>query len=100
MKYLGQKVDEFYDGYTWDHGGYVMCPPDTADKQLECLHYEPVDAIDWMCRFCDGDHCKVPQIDSVPANDYDQWAGSWEVKRAEAKEQWNDTNEITPTARR
>ena len=59
MKYIGEYIPEFYGNGTWDHGNYMLCPADTADEEMECLYYEPVDAVTWMCKHCGGDHCRV-----------------------------------------
>ena len=61
MKFLGIKVDSHgvYNGvddwvqFPW----HIYCPADTAEEEMECLHYEPLDCVDWICRYGNGDHC-------------------------------------------
>ena len=56
MKYIGEYIKPWFDGFTLDHGGFTRCP---ADRYMECLYYEPGDTIDWDCIHVDGDICKL-----------------------------------------
>ena len=59
MIHLRQYSPPYFDGYTWDRGGYWYCPADVSvDQMLECLHYEPLDSIEWECKWADEDICK------------------------------------------
>ena len=59
MEFLRQYSPHYFDGYTWDRGGYWYCPADVSvDQMLECLNYEPLDAVEWECKWADGDICK------------------------------------------
>jgi len=40
MEYLGVNIKYRVTEYSY-YPGYVMCPADTVDKQMECLHYSP-----------------------------------------------------------
>jgi hypothetical protein len=62
MKYLGEYKPDYYDGYNW-HNAYVYCPAETGDEAMHCLHYEPIDNIEWMCRSCSGDTCQRREDD-------------------------------------
>jgi len=57
VKYLGEYINKYYNGFHWDSGGYMFCPAESADDQMHCLHYETEDTIFWGCKFCDGDCC-------------------------------------------
>jgi hypothetical protein len=57
MKYIGEYIKPWFDGHTWDHGGFIRCTVTTADDFLECIHYQPFDAIEWDCVHADGDIC-------------------------------------------
>ena len=55
MEYEGVYIKPWFDGFTWDHGNYFLCP---SGKELDCLHYKPADTIDWHCIHVNGDNCK------------------------------------------
>ena len=57
MEHLRQYSPPYFDGYTWDRGGYWYCPAEWPEDQMQCLYYETEDTDFWECRFCDGDCC-------------------------------------------
>ena len=62
MKFLGIRVESRgkYNGVDdWiQFPAHTYCPcAETVDQLMECLHYEPLDAVDWECRFGYADHC-------------------------------------------
>jgi len=61
MKFLGIKIDSHgsWNGVDdWRQiPAHIYCPADIAEEEMECLHYEPLDYVNWMCKFCDGDRC-------------------------------------------
>ena len=58
MKYIGEYVAPWFDGFTWDHGKFTRCPVKQLDDYLTCLHYEPINTIEWDCIHANGDICK------------------------------------------
>ena len=62
MKYLGQWMDAWcplYNVISWDNGNYMLCPADSLDAQVKCLHYAPFDRIDRYCKWYDGNTCII-----------------------------------------
>ena len=57
MEYIGEYIKPWFDGYTWDHGGFYRCPVEKLDDYMECLEYAPKDTVDWDCKHADGDIC-------------------------------------------
>ena len=54
MKYLAKLQPVYFNGFCW-RNSVLRCPADTAEEEMECTYYEPLDTVDWMCRHCDGD---------------------------------------------
>ena len=58
MEFLRIREPAYYDGYSHWRNPVLRCPADTAEEEMECTYYEPLDTVDWMCRHCDGDICR------------------------------------------
>ena len=48
MKYLGQWMET-----------YMLCPANSFEAQIKCLHYAPFDRIDRYCKWYDGNTCTI-----------------------------------------
>ena len=58
MDFLGVKVpgrSEWHESeLNWvDHKPYILCPVDNPEEQMQCLKYEPCDALSWQCKYAE-----------------------------------------------